>query len=122
MIIGMTTKQKRAKQQLKQVERAIGKWIFAWIPVKLTDGRRIWLQHYYEVCEEWISIDKNNEYRIEYYYGNSYYAYKNLSEAKWTLFERQDTKFLEYKPIHGGHEVLGKLLYIKEELLAIINS
>lgn len=122
MIIGMTTAQKRAKQQLKKVEKAIGRWRYAWWPINDVKGRTIWLQKYYEVRQEWISIDNNNEYRIEHYYGNSCYAYANMADAQWTLYERQPTKFLEYKPIQGGHEVLGKLLYIKEELLAIINK
>lgn len=121
MIIGMTTAQRRAKRHLKIVERAIGKYRFAWWPINDVNGRTIWMQKYYEVCEEWISLNENNEYRIEQYYGNSH-AYANVSDAQWTMFERQPSKWLEYKAVAGGHEVLGKLLYIKEELLAIINS
>lgn len=122
MIIGMTTAQRRAKRHLKIVERAIGKYRFAWWPINDVNGRTIWMQKYYEVCEEWISLNENNEYRIEQYYGNSRYAYANVSDAQWTMFERQRPRYSEYKAVKGGHEVLGKLMYIKEELLAIINS
>lgn len=124
MIIGMTTDQKRAKRQLKMVERAIGKHKFAWWPINDVNGRTIWMQKYYEVCEEWISLDANNTYRLEQFYGNSRYAYANICDAQWTMYEckQNSPPFLEYKPKRGGHEVLGKLMYIKEELLAIINS
>lgn len=122
MIIGMTTEQQRAKKKLKLVELAIGKWKFAIFPARLTDGRMLWLQKYYEVSDEFIALNENNEYRIEHYYGTDKYAYKNLSDVKWIMYELQNTKYLEYKRIQGGAEIFGKLIYIKEELLAIINN
>ncbi|QQG32206.1 hypothetical protein CkP1_0006 [Citrobacter phage CkP1] len=125
MKFGLTSKKQEAYKKLKIVNRAIGKYKFAWLPVRTVDGSMIWFEKYYAVSEELVSIDKNKKsnsykaYNAASCQGREKYAYNHIKDAKWTIYDYGN---YHYFKITGGNEVLEKLLDYKAELIALINE
>lgn len=127
MIFGLTTAQKQAKANLEIVERAIGRYRFAWWPIRITTGQTIWLQKYYEVEIRDIAIKVDKTYSVDTNIVYAVYAYSDVSKADWKIFEAYirnhgqyyaDTCHKEIK----GEEAFDHLIRYKAELNALLNQ
>lgn len=47
MLYGKTTEQQRKEYEQKRLDRAIWKHKFAWFPITLSNGRKLWLEYYW---------------------------------------------------------------------------
>ncbi|AKU43652.1 hypothetical protein CPT_Merlin6 [Citrobacter phage Merlin] len=126
MIFGLTTAQKQAKAHLEVVERAIGRYRFAWWPTRITTGQTIWLQKYYEVEIRDIVIQLDKTYGVDTNITYAVYAYSDISKADWKIFEAYKQNYGLYyankchKEIKGN-EAFDHLIRYKAELNALLN-
>ncbi|ATN92980.1 hypothetical protein CPT_Melville_006 [Salmonella phage Melville] len=121
MIFGKNSIQRKAASELRLVERAIGKYKLALFPVKLDNGRYIWLQKYYKVVQEFIAIKENN---YATYYNDPYsqtlvFAYENEEQALHTVFCKKPNSNW-YSPLYGA-PALHHLMKYRDELIAKLN-
>ncbi|AFU63959.1 hypothetical protein ACQ31_gp076 [Salmonella phage STML-198] len=119
MIFGKTSIQRKVARDLRRVERAIGKYKFALFPTKLNTGRYIWLQKYYKVVKEIITIEENN-YNV--YYDNRYLSvsYENKEQSVHTILcEKSNSNWCS--PIYGA-PALHHLMKYRDELIAKLNN
>jgi hypothetical protein len=127
MKFGYTSVQRDALKKLKIVNKAIGKYKFAWFPITAANGQTIWFEKYYEVSSEFVAIGEDGTYRIDAYCGCDKYAFFNIRDVRWSMYEIYNTKFAawnsnDYKLVQGSTDILEKLLGVKADLLALING
>lgn len=111
MRFGLTVEHKNLLKQLKIVNKALGRWKFAFWPTRIIDGSYIWFEKYYEIRHEHIHQNKDGSYECEAYYGIDVYAYTNSREVRHKVYKNHPN----YNTIFG-EEAKTHLLQYKAEL------